>query len=652
MPVQSDHALSIKQAVLNSEAFKPEFHLNVGWSTSYDTIFAQKFDDVTDANSILDGVEATGRLVLLGAGGGAKSAILMRVGKRAIARKQYPIPIFLKNWTSAHYDQWKRLSNYSQRLDFLLVSFAPAPIDIGEISELPMSAPRVLLIDGLNEVTEKVGNEILDAVDDYVRYSPMTRAIVSDRFVRRQLKTPDRWRLALLLPLSEEEVAKHAIKAVGSSTWNALSVAERSILRSPYFLDRYLKSKEVRTTRAAELHQFFVTRDALTDAELASVATAAFQQYRAETRTFPLQPFQEMAGEEATRKLRLSGSLIVEDGQAHFDHHLKHDYLVTTYVVASPDRWDRMHFRTMTFSASSFDTVSLAVEQLATERERDAFERALYDWNLYAAGNALADGRAAQFSTEMATVVHGMFAERRWDIFLRSAVAAKDILHVINTPLAQQLFLADSLAEVLEIIGAQPGNTAWFREWKGLYTSPLESEANEADVQRLLDVDSVIGWTTSNVLRRRRLSADLKALVRRYMRQHENPIVRWRAAHVLGKFATDENAQALGEGLSDTASEVKYGCTRSLVEIAARSGGQLAPRIFETIARHATALAAHRDVVEEFRRVVIIQEDQVPPQWTRLVLPAIAALQQATIPYLPRHEWDRTLEELVDRYGY
>jgi hypothetical protein len=294
----------------------------------------------------------------------------------------------------------------------------------------------------------------------------------------------------------------------------------------------------------------------------------------------------------------------------------------------------------------------LALEQLGSRGEKDLFIRALYDWNLYAAGNALAAGGTEQFSPEMSVVVHAMFAERRWDIFIKSATAATDILHVIDTALAHALASPNRLEGVLEIIARQPGDADWFRRWKGLYTSPIGSEASDFDLAGIVEQDSVVGWTTSNVLRRKNLSGDQQGLLRNHLHGHESAIVRWRVAHVLGRFATQQNAEALAGALNDPAPEVKYGCTRSLVEVAARSDGELAPFAFESLARAADVLAMHPDVVEEFRRALMVREEDAPPKWTRLAVPSISALQQATVNYKTRQDWDRTLEELVDRYGY
>jgi len=653
MPVQCDSLAAVRQMVMEAPEFDPEFSVEIGWARTYQNVFAHEFEVVNHASGLLDSIAETGRILLLGAGGGAKTAQLTRIAKKSVDRREFPVPVFLKNWSSKHYDLWKTLRNYSQKIDFLLMSFAPSAIGIGDLERLPPGTPRLLLIDGLNEVTENVGNEVLDAVDDYIRYSPRTWAVVSDRFVRRQLRTPERWRLALVLPLSEREVARHVKKIVGERAWENLSETERNILRSPYFLDGFLKYKEIRNTKAAELEQFLIERDGLTSQEIDEVARAAFQEYRSHTRSFSIGSFEEIAGVEPTRRLRTSGSLAVEaDGTAHFDHHLKHDYLVSRYVVKSPQRWDRAHFRTMTFNGSSFDTVALAIEQLGSREEKDLFVRALYDWNLYAAGNALAAGRTQQFSPEMSTVVHAMFAERRWDIFIKSAIAATDILHVIDTTLARSLVAANGLEDVLQIIARQAGDANWFRRWKALYTSPIGSEADDLDLSGLVEEDSVVGWTTSNVLRRKILTEEQQISLRNHLNEHGSAIVRWRVAHVLGRFATQQNAEALARGLNDPAPEVKYGCTRSLVEVAARSHGELAPFAFESLARAADVLARHPEVVDEFRRVLMVQAEDAPPKWTRLVLPSISAFQQATVNYKSRQDWDRTLEELVDRYGY
>jgi hypothetical protein len=629
----------------------PLFNIRLGWSQDYDGVFSGRNVEIAGVESALRNARTTGRVLLIGPGGGAKTVILHRLARAAASDGNIVVFIDLKRWTAKEYDEWARLNTHSQRMDFLLLRFGSPLLGTAELDLLKASLKKIVLVDGLNEVRSKTGAEVLDAADDFVRYGINSSVIISDRLVRRSLQNIDRWRLAAVLPLSDQEVGRHVEGKLGSQTWTGLSDSTRDLLRSPYFLDAFLRQGGLWRSKAEELHDYFV-RHALNDNEIDRVAEAAFELYGGATRTFSLAAFAKMVGAEIAAKLEDSGALIVKGDLAYFDHHLKHDYLVAKFISSDSRRWTTDNLNILTFNASSFDTVVLGMEQIGERTNADRFLRALYEWNIYGAGYALSEGRHQRVSRDMTVVVHAMFAERRWEIFDHTAKTAEDILNLIDTDLSRRLLAANEPAAVLEVVSRQEGDSEWFAQWRVLFTAMPNTAAGDDDLRHLSDADSVMGWTSSNVLRRKVLTDEQQRVVREILQQAPEPVVRWRAAHVLGRFPSVENADSLHDSITRGTREVRYGSTRSLVEMAATGPRELAKRILARLSEAARQLAVFSNVVDEFQRTLVIKKNVAPEGWTKLVLPTVAAFQQAAAGYKTREDWDRTIQILIDLYGY
>src|SRR6185369_16186165 len=112
------------------------------------------------------------------------------------------------------------------------------------------------------------------------------------------------------------------------------------------------------------------------------------------------------------------------------------------------------------------------------------------------------------------------------------------------------------------------------------FATPRGSALSDDDLAAIEHEDSLIGWTVANVAKRTTISESQAAMLRRLLQNAEDPIVRWRAAHVLGAHPSEDNVTALLDALNDPYHWVRYGAVRSLIELAARSS-DLRPRIFE-----------------------------------------------------------------------
>lgn len=640
----------ISEAVAKLHIPRPEFSIAVGWASKYDDLFAGRFLSTSDISQLVSTALAKGFVLLTGRGGGAKTVIVYRLAQYSIQRQLLPLVITLKDWTGRDYEEWDRIESQFGKVEFLLRRFGLASVQSIDLDEMPPNTIRLLLVDGLNEVNSRTGQEIIYALDEYVRYAPSARLIVTDRLLRRAFVDPARWQLALVKPLSSDEVRKQISSRFRPSTYSTLSAEAAELLTSPYFLNAFLRDGQVAGTRSEEFRTYFSKHAALSGAEIDSASVAAFKAYRLSSRTFNLDDFVRCSSEVVVKKLEDSGAIIREGSVAYFDHHLKHDYLVSQYLAKHRADWNRDTFKYVTFSASSFETISLTLEQIGARDDADYFLREVYDWNPYGAGYAIAEARQSRATREMLVVIFSMLAERRWDIMVQTSERAADTLNLIRTDDAKRFQATNSLNDIFTIVNSMESEYDWFREWRTLYTKAPQSRATEGDIRELANPDSVTGWTAANVLKRLQLGDDLQDIVRNYVRNYDDDVVRWRAAHVLGSVPTRQSMEVLVMALRDEDSAVRFGATRSLIELAARNS-ELTADVFNVLIENTQYIVEHRHIIEEVQRAVFIKREYVPRKWTSSVLPLIAVLQAKTTSAYRAEQWDRVVKGLVSNYG-
>ncbi len=627
----------------------PPFSFEVGWLSNYDQLFAGEFERKTEIATLLDHAVRYGRLVLTGRGGGAKTIILNRVAKLAAERGMVPAVIGLKGWTAPDYVVWDRLQDSGERLRYLFERFALVRVGVADLDALRPSAWRIVLVDGLNEVDSRTGQQIIDALDDYARYAISTSVIVTDRLVRREFLRPDRWVLATVLPLAIDEVRSVLTQAKGDSrVFDAASGGVQTLLRSPFFLNQFLKEGLIEGTFADQMEAYF-TRHALNHGQIALASRAAFIVYRNSTRTFSLAEFREVAGTDVAAALQTAGALVVKEHEAFFDHHLKHDYLASRFVASDPRMWGRDVFNRVTFHASSFETIVMLMGRMETKEQADVLLRRLYDWNVYAAGYALAEGRHVHVTQEMYAVVLAMLAERRWDLISATSLRARDTLALFDNELATKFLNTNSVEDVFHVLDEIDAQTDWFNRWRTLYSRPVRSTISDSELNLLSNDDSVLGWTTSNVLRRSRLSTKQQQKLRSEFSEASD-VVKWRIVHVFGTIPNQPNAKLLRDALRNGTTEVRFGATRSLVEMAVLSTDKLCQWILRGLRTEIPAMKFHRSIIEEFRRAIFVRKDRARSGWGKMVVPIILELEARSSGAEEREGWDKVAHQLVSEY--
>jgi len=597
----------------------PRFNFRVGWASSYDTLFEDRVE-ISGEDSLLTSVISLGRVLLCGRGGSAKTVMLNRLVSIAVERGFLPIKIDLKLWSGKDVERWNSSEADNTSRFAQLLESASIGLTLPLFASLPPNGIKVVLVDGLNELQSGIGEQIIQVLDSAVTDQLGTRVLVSDRLVRRDLRAPHRWKLATILPLTEDEIRQILTEINLVQRYEAAGTDQRALWSSPFFLDAFLKGGDTGEDRSSTFASFFA-KVPLTPAEFESLSEAAFELYRKhESRTFLTQELRGLISPDILQRLNDAGVLKHEGNKAYFTHHLTHDYLAASYLKRVPEKWNQPNFDVISFSASSFDSLAMVLEQIDSTELAEKFVRELFDWNPYAAAYCLAEQKTRRMlSEEMRAVVLSMMAERKFDLIDATARRATDALHLSSGKLAKALVAAARLEDVFVAVQRVPSNQEWFRNWRTLFSMPRTSTVELNTVRQLQSKDSVIGWTVSNVLKRTVVGKEQLSFVKS-LTPNRTPVVRWRAVHVLGAVPSVSNARLLAGIIDRDGNQwVRFGAVRSLVEMAANGDGHLRKTVFALIRSRLKKIVSDQRSRRELESVLLISKVKRRTDWVEYV---------------------------------
>jgi hypothetical protein len=346
--------------------------------------------------------------------------------------------------------------------------------------------------------------------------------------------------------------------------------------------------------------------------------------------------------------LKAAGRLVLDPPQASFDHHLFHDTLAARWLAADETRWNAAELDTLTFSASSFDALALALEQLPDPAQADLFVRRIYDWNYYGAAYALARARqlgGIEISTGMHVALLAMLAERRWDPVRSTADRVEDALRLVGDDLAKDLLGADSPHAVRERIATEVLQGDVYEAWRRLFVRPDGVPADAQLLDALVDEESLLGWTAANVLRRAAPTQMAATQVIGVLAGHRSPTIRWRAAHVLGAWSSEAAVQALRGALMRDELWVQYGALRSLIDIAASTKGAARERHLRWLIDCLDEIKAMPpQILEELERALV--RVPAPKNWVSNAGEIVEALYASEHDEHKRDRWRRLAARL------
>ena len=590
--------------------------LSIALCGDYSALLRGEHGAALSHTELLSFAAQRGRVLLSGRGGSGKSTIMRRLVVDGADAGKTTILVDLSQWDHHANEGWRtRRDGTREAIDFLLRRFSSGEKDVAYLDFLPAQREKFLIIDGLNETPGSIADDILSACDQAASLIINCSIIVSDRLVRRRTNGDERWYFAMPLDVSIDEARKHL-------DVESLPPAAQRLLDSPYFVDKAIKG-ELKGSPLATIRDFVKSRGKLDAAGMDIAAEGAFAAYRDdESRSFDPGRFPGNAGAGVAQRLREGGVLVgLPAGRVAFNHHWIHDYLAAKYLASHAELWgfEKRHasLDTLTFKANSFDAVAFALEELH-EEAKDEFLRAVYDWNPYAAGYALAEVEEispANISRSLRTIILAMLAEKKFDRHYLSARRALDALELFRDKAAVAIRNAIDRDQLIAVVASEPGDSGLFDRWKILFTLPTGGAAPKEVVDAVEADDSIIGWTAANVLKRLAIETDqVDRIV--HMSYHGRAVIRWRACHVMGSAFKEKFRRALLDRVTNDPDEnVRYGAIRSLIELSSHSS-ELAGRLVEDLGPLLDKIAESPRVMTELTRAVFLSPGYMPDNWS------------------------------------
>ena len=591
------------------------------------------------------------RLVLKASAGGGKSMVAGRLARLVPHTGSVPVVLNLKNWQKdRHSAELAKPEVDAQGKLSLLFELSIVDLPLNRYQEIGRQQPVLFIVDGLNEVAgEETVRKIIDVLDQHVRErAPDTAVLVADRAGSTGV-FEHKWEFATLNPLALAEVQQRIDATFGHGSFGALNQREQTLLQRPFFLKRALDSQSPHLGSAAKaLEVFFTDQLHIHGAELDTLAEAAFAVYRdQQSSSFKPDKFRAKVGPQVWRQLTDASVLKeITSGLAQFDHQLQHDYLAARHVAKG--RWDTEAFDAITFETSSYEPLSLVLEQLGDELQGEEFLKRVHDWNWGGAVFCIAESARSHerhHTQEIEAAILAVAAEKLFDHMRLSRAHLLEQLAVFPAGTVERYTNATSIKDIFAIVNDVQSTRPWFTQWHTLFTRYDRPPLREDEIACILNPDPITGWTAANVAKRFPLSeADIRQL-RAYYHASKGPqaldgTIRWRVVHALGSFAMPENVALLFHAVDDDDFHwTRYGATRSLVEIAARTSDvtlrarviaglaerlpALAPRLAGQIGRAADydgAPPSWKDDLEPLRRAALAAHTTIPGEhWTRLV---------------------------------
>jgi hypothetical protein len=539
----------------------PPFEYSVSFADTYDDLFSGHLEPSVPIEELLERAASRGRVLIHAPAGSGKSRVLTQLFDTA-ARGALALFVNLRDWTPRLFNDWDAVGgNEVYRMALMLNHLTTPRLEEADVARLVGASRCYVFIDGLNEIPTPYARGVLSCADALARRQPRFGVLVADRLTRRDVDEST-WAVATLPPLPIAQVA------------HLLDVEEPipDFVLRPFFLNMALQRGLNVGNEADWFTSFFTDQLGLAELQLDAVAASAYAAYRDEhSRSFSRGAFEATAG-LSTSTLLLQAGVLISHGEdsIYFEHHLFHDYLAGRYLAAHSAEWDSSVFDAVTFRASSFDVLSLSLEQIIGQENGDEFIRLVFDWNPYGPAYVIAksaEGIRPRVSRDMAFAMAAMLAERRGDAVRASAQTATDALNLLSPVVGASFLELDTLAQLLDLVRTYEPSSPEFRDWKTVFVGG-DSVSSHQLVLEVIEGDSLLGWTAANVLRRSDIEDDDQRLLREAC-GNASEVVRWRSVHALGAHPSASNLEAVLQRLSeDPAYWVKYGATRAAVEMA------------------------------------------------------------------------------------
>ncbi|WP_032389287.1 hypothetical protein [Rhodococcoides fascians] len=401
------------------------------------------------------------------------------------------------------------------------------------VDHLPQNGqPFVLLLDGLDEVPHRDGQRLLDAIEHVTRGSPEVAVVATDRLGRRSLRL-NRW---LLVSLSSRREALDAVAMAKS--W--CESAQRNL------------PSNVAALAAQIAMQMWSERSSVVGVDWLSEIDVTASQLDELTKAAVLQ--------------ELSTELFC------FPHLLIQSYFAADWLRSRPTEWRKSQFESITLDGASYEGLGILLA-MVSDAEVDNLVRRVDDWNFYAAAFLLAEDfeSAARTSRPLRTALLFLLGRRRFSGVPSTVIQVEDSLRLNRDPVAQDVLLAASLGDLVEMASVINYDADWWNKWKALFCDRPQHLSLIDTVEALKGQDGVMGWTAANVFAAKNLDDNTLDSLHAVALTAREDSVRWRAIHAIGGTPSVKNLQVLLQAFETDASQwVRNGALRSFMQVTAK----------------------------------------------------------------------------------
>jgi nucleoside phosphorylase len=547
-------------------------------------------------------IDSSRPLIMHGAGGVGKSAILHRLAVDLVQRDVTPVLVDIRELVrqEVDLDDTARI-DYESLFRRLLLAASPQPIGLNDFERLP--GQIVLILDAFNEATTRHGESVQDRLFASLTLVqakfPALKILIADRFNPRP-------QAARYVRLSAQRMDSTFVATV-IADYADLPPSTQEFLRLPFFLNLWLRrhrSPTEASTKADMLKAALSDVARMTDEEICRLAAVAYEAYKHGSEYFDAQ----LVGLTRQRLID-AGFLTVKASGTHaqasrpedarFSHQLFHDYLAGRHVAAGAVDWSEDAFDILSLKRNSFEPVQVALEEVDVARRVDFLTR-VYDWSYIAAAVSLAEGQLFAVTEgipeEIRTAIVASIAEKQFDLFPHSRDAAARTLRQLPESMRRGYLVEPEGGTEMEMrsrVAGLESPVSWFLRWRSIFCTPGGARPQREHLRAVADENSLIGWAGANLLRRSKLDGDgwfyLMGTLDGFADRKTDRSKRWRIAHV---FGTTDRMDVVEELLrliqTDEYHWVKYGATRSVIE-AAWQNATLREPVFERI----TAVIEH-----------------------------------------------------------
>lgn len=541
-----------------------------------------------DSEKLIVGVPDKRLIAVAGNGGYGKSALLNRWALFFSQTRREDGFIFYgkcKDFDNRYIEPLGQAIRYEEKFSQLIPLFRRQLV-FNEVEQNGIFSNKnifkIIFIDGINEISSKEERDKLLMALEFISTQGGFYVCIATRHLN--IEEAPAWKIYNIEKVDENFLSE-IIKEKFNKDIKEYDERNQEYLSISYFLDIAIKSgKDIIKSYSDYLSEHLMASNGSSLKQrqgiIETLSDVAYKSYKSDNKfSIDTQSIQN----EISYFIDAGIIFKIKNGY-QFEHHLINELLVAKKIAGSNELWKKETFDLITFdNRVSMEVIQMILEQIKNPEDGEEFLLAVYNWNFYAVLHCLKYVNTDKYPQQFAQFIVILLSEKLFDNFKHTRKNAFKYLE----PLFDKFeIIGVNAAEIVDLVenGIGKKRQEQFREIliknkihfeNGTYSqmyndfSMFPESFSENLISKILDRNPVVGWSISNVIKRKPLDS-IEELSSRLMYQaSKDDIVNWRIVHVLGAASEMQTKNLLIDLVSDNEEYiwVRYGAVRSLLEI-------------------------------------------------------------------------------------